>query len=382
MDKGRRWQKGVRRGAAAALALVGIWGLTLTADPSGAARTLTDLWSAPAFAVDTLSRQLASLPDGETLSPWGELLLSQSSLLQGGRGAAAGLEEAQADTEPVDAGDDAGDEPPLSPSQDQENVVEHTAQAKEGYLQAGEVSLKNSSDQEVDLAAIVAQAGQLTLPMGDGPQILILHSHGSEAYTQSGSDTYRESDPYRTTDCTQNVVRVGEEIAAVLRDHGFRVLHDTTLFDYPSYNDAYTRARSAVEEWLSEYPTISLILDVHRDALVGSDGQAYKLVSQEGEEKVAQVMLVVGSDSQGLPFPNWQQNLTLAARLQQDLAAQYQALARPITLRASRYNQDLSPGSLLVEVGGHGNTLQEALAGARLWAETVAGTLTQISGGQ
>lgn len=380
MDKGRRWQKGVRRGAAAALALVGVWGLTLTADPSGAARTLTDLWSAPAFAVETLSRQLASLPDGETLSPWGELLLSQSSLLQGGRGAAA-VEDGW-DDEPVDPGDDDQSEPPLSPSQDQENVVEHTAQAKEGYLQAGEVSLKNSSNQEVDLEAIVEQAGQLTLPMGDGPQILILHSHGSEAYTQSGSDTYRESDPYRTTDCTQNVVRVGEEIAAVLRDHGFRVLHDTTLFDYPSYNDAYTRARTAVEDWLAQYPTISLILDVHRDALVGADGQAYKLVSQEGEEKVAQVMLVVGSDSEGLPFPNWRENLTLAARLQQDLAAQYQALARPITLRASRYNQDLSPGALLVEVGSHGNTLQEALAGARLWAETVAGTLTQLSGGE
>ena len=102
------------------------------------------------------------------------------------------------------------------------------------------------------------------------------------------------SDSYRTTDCTHNVVKVGEEIATVFRAHGFQVIHDTTLFDYPSYNGAYDRSKAAVEQWLKEYPSIKIVLDVHRDALIGTDGQVYKLVSQEAGNKVAQVMLVVG----------------------------------------------------------------------------------------
>ena len=123
-----------------------------------------------------------------------------------------------------------------------------------------------------------------------------------------------------------------------------------------------------MEEELADYPTISIVLDVHRDALVGSDGEVYKLVSQEAGEKVAQVMLVVGSNDTGLEHPRWTDNLAFAVRLQKNLVTGYDSLARPIVLRSSRYNQQLLPGYLLVEVGGHGNTLGEAMAGARLWA--------------
>ena len=218
----------------------------------------------------------------------------------------------------------------------------------------------------------------MDVPLGEGPQILIIHSHGSEAYSQYDGDTYEESDPYRTTDCTHNVVKVGEEIATVFRAYGFQVLHDTNLYDYPAYNGAYDRSLAAVKQWLADYPTISIVLDVHRDALVGSDGEVYKLVSQEAGEKVAQVMLVVGSNDTGLEHPRWTDNLAFAVRLQKNLVTGYDSLARPIVLRSSRYNQQLLPGSLLVEVGGHGNTLTEAIAWARLWADSVARTLLDM----
>ena len=117
-----------------------------------------------------------------------------------------------------------------------------------------------------------------------------------------------------------------------------------------------------------------MVLDVHRDALVGNNGEVYKLVSEEAGKKVAQVMLVVGGDRTG-GHPRWRDNLALAVMLQQNLVRGYSDLARPIVLRSSSYNQQLLPGYLLVEVGGHGNTLSEALAAARLWADNVARTL-------
>lgn len=217
--------------------------------------------------------------------------------------------------------------------------------------------------------------GSVDVDLGEGPQILIVHTHGSEAYAQTDGDTYEPSDPYRTTDCTHNVVRVGEEMATVFRAHGFGVVHDPTLYDYPSYTGAYDRSGAAVEQWLSKYPTIKIVLDVHRDALVGNDGQVYKMVAQEAGQKVAQVMLVVGSDGGGKEHPRWRDNLAFAVLLQQGLTRGYSQLARPIVLRNSRYNQQLLPGSLLVEVGGHGNTLTEAVDAARLWADNVARTL-------
>ena len=230
----------------------------------------------------------------------------------------------------------------------------------------------------LELDESLFQAGRVDVTMGEGPQILIVHTHGSESYSMTDGDRYEESDPYRTTDCTHNVVKVGEEMATVFRAHGFQVIHDPTLFDYPSYNGAYDRSKAAVEQWLAQYPTIQVVLDVHRDALVGSEGEVYKMVSQEAGKKVAQVMMVLGTDGGGAEHPRWRDNLAFALLLQRNLVRGYTSLVRPTVLRNSRYNQQLLPGSILVEVGGHGNTLSEAIAGARLWADNTARTLLTL----
>ena len=122
------------------------------------------------------------------------------------------------------------------------------------------------------------------------------------------------------------------------------------------------------------------MLDVHRDALMGSDGTVYKAVTTIDGVKTAQVMLVVGSSAGGGDHPGWEENLALAARLQKSLDTLYPTLARPMTLRQSVYNQNLTPGSLLVEVGSHGNTLQEALAGARLFARAAGSVYLSLEG--
>ena len=151
---------------------------------------------------------------------------------------------------------------------------------------------------------------------------------------------------------------------------GLNVLHDKTLYDYPSYDGAYDRSRAGVEAILAENPTIQVVLDLHRDALVGTDGTVYKPLLTVDGIPTAQVMLLCGSDDAGANFPDWPEHLALAMDIQGQINALWPGLARPTTLRTARFNQQLTKGSLLVEIGSHGNTLEEALAGARLFARS------------
>lgn len=379
----------VRRAIALALVLVTVWVISLTADFPGFSTILRQLGENSRFVVGMLSSQLGYDPPGEmvtaSLDGWGHFLLNQSALLSGSIPAVEQMlqereEEPEQSLHQGEGDPDDQQETPLEPLPSGD-VVEHTAVGKDdgSYLSDQEVYIKNVTSQSVDVAALAAQT--VDLELGEGPQILIYHTHGSEAYTQTEQERYVESDSYRTTDCTHNVVQVGEAMAEVFRSQGFEVVHDTTLYDYPAYNGAYERSRAGVEKWLEQYPTIKFVLDVHRDAIVSSDGAAYKLIAQEGEEKVAQVMLVVGSSDSGAAHPNWRANLALAVQLQLALTRDHTQLARPITLRSTRFNQDITTGALLVEVGGHGNTLEEALAGAKLFAQTVGKELKEMGEG-
>ncbi len=206
------------------------------------------------------------------------------------------------------------------------------------------------------------------------PQILILHSHATESYAQFPGYNYLESDPYRTLDASQNILQVGAAMAEELTLAGFSVIHDKTLHDYPDYNASYQNSAETVTQYLEKYPSISLVLDVHRDALSGAEGIPYQLLSQQEGGEVAQVMLVVGSDGDGYTHDSWRENFSLAVTLQRDLL-EYGDFARPIALRSGRFNQHLSTGSLLVEVGGHGNTLPQAISAGRLLAQSLAATL-------
>ena len=377
----------LRRSLALALVVTTVWLVGLTADLSGLSRSLEGLAQDAGFAVALLQAELPqSQQEENSLGGWQRLVLAQSPLLAHRQEAVAAYLQGQEsppeeDIPPAPIQDEDSEEPLIPDSQDPDsNVVAQTMVPSSGqsYLHAGDVYIVNRAGKEADVAALASAPVNITL--SDGPQILIIHTHGSEAYTQSGSDVYEESDPYRTTDCNYNMVRVGEEMVQVFQSRGFSVIHDTNLYDYPAYNGAYDRSMEAVEYWLNQYPSIQFILDVHRDALAAEDGTIYKVVSQEGGDQVAQVMLVVGSDGGGSYHPLWQENLTLAMRLQQQMLDDYTTLARPIVLRSSRFNQQLSVGSLLVEIGTHGNTLQEALAGARLFAESASKVLEGLKG--
>ena len=271
---------------------------------------------------------------------------------------------------------DTEDDPSPAPAATEENGTASNSDmartvavtTEDGYIRVGDVFIKNTSRQTVE---DIVFDGTFAAKLGeDAPQVLILHTHGSEAYTMPEGQEYVSTGSFRTADASVSVMRVGDEMAAVLSEHGISVLHDRALYDDPEYNGAYYRAEDAIEAYLEKYPSISFILDVHRDALEDKAGHQYKVITRE-DPSCAQVSLVMGSSWEG-----WQENLKLAAAVQQHLTDQYPTLMRPVTVRNSDYNEYFTPGSLLVEVGAAGNTLDEALAAARLFANGFAEVVT------
>lgn len=242
------------------------------------------------------------------------------------------------------------------------------------FAEPATLQFKNCTDYSI-IPAEILEAGSGIHIDSVGPQILVIHTHGSEAYTQAETDTYVESDPYRTVDNSHNMVRIGDELCSILESRGIQTVHDTTLFDYPNYNDSYTRSMAAIEDWLEEYPSIKIVLDLHRDAIEYSDGSAYKTECTVDGAPSAQILIISGTNNSGLYHPNWQANLAFGFTLQSAMDAAYPGLTRPLKISQYRYNMHATTGSLLIEVGSHGNTLQEALTAIRCFGNTLADVL-------
>ncbi len=237
----------------------------------------------------------------------------------------------------------------------------------QSYVVAGSAYIKNASSRDITPELFDGSfAAQLSGE--DGPQVLILHTHGSEAYTMPPGEEYEASGSYRTRDTSKNMIRIGDEMAAVLSQYGISVVHDREIHD-TDYNSAYENSGASAEAYLEKYPSIRFILDVHRDAISDADGRQYKLVSQE-DPHAAQVSIVMGSN-----YDQWLENLRLAVVVQQTVLASRPTLMRPVIVRGYGYNQGLSTGSLLVEVGTAGNSLDEAIYAGRLFAAGFAETI-------
>ena len=241
---------------------------------------------------------------------------------------------------------------------------------------SGGLSIKNPSGYDIDIDSVLSAGCPIRLESGK-PQILIIHTHSSEAYSPAGLDKYDDLGTNRTLDQNLNVIRIGTELTKLFEDCGLNVIHDTQVFDYPSYTGSYNRSCEAVEKYLADYPSIKIVIDLHRDALC-SDTVTYKTTATELGVCASQIMLFVGSDASGLEHPNWRQNLSLALYLQNAVCQSYPSLMRPITLTKYRYNQHLSPGSMILEVGSNGNTLQEALAAIRLFGKTAGPAIAAL----
>ena len=180
---------------------------------------------------------------------------------------------------------------------------------------------------------------------------------------------YEATGNYRTTDLNYSVARVGTELTNYLREKGFSVTHNTTYHDYPAYSGSYARSLNTLEGLL-EGKNTQLVFDLHRDA-VGSSNE-YAPTIKINDNYVAQIMFVIGTNGGGLEHPNWVQNLKMAVKIQEKANEMYPGLFRPIIIRNSRYNQHLTNGSSIIEVGATGNTMEQCILSMQCLSNVLA----------
>ncbi len=241
------------------------------------------------------------------------------------------------------------------------------------------VALRNISGKSFDIAAELKKGTSIRAQKdADGPQVLLIHTHTTESYLTYDTGYYNPTDIDRTFDTSRNIVAAGAALAAALEKAGVRTVHDTTVHDNPQYTGAYSRSEETVKALLAKYPSVKVVIDVHRDAIMPDDNTHVKPTVTIDGKKAAQLMLVMGVvNSKNLPHPNWQSNFSLALQVQKRLADTYPNLARPMYVTASRYNQHLSAGYMLVEVGSDVNTVDEAVYSATLLGNLLAQLLTE-----
>ncbi len=214
----------------------------------------------------------------------------------------------------------------------------------------------------------------------DAPLVLIYHTHTTESFEPYVRESYDASFNYRTTDDTKNMVMVGNAMQAELEAQGIGVIHVSEIHDYPSYNGSYDRSRASIVPILEEYPSIKVVLDIHRDAISG-EGFAYQpYINIDGKE-AAQIMIISGCDDGTLNMPNYMMNFHFACYLQQKLESDHPGFTRPILFDYRHYNQDLTTGSLLIEVGSHGNTLEQAQYSGQILGKSLGELLNSMKKG-
>lgn len=232
------------------------------------------------------------------------------------------------------------------------------------------IEMNYSANRTPDIEALLTHPLDWDLT-ADEPSVLIIHSHGTEAFLPGDGYTYEEEGgAYRTTDDSCNMLALGEELARLLNEAGINTVQDRTYYDYPDYLSSYDNARIGLQEQLNRYPTVKLVIDLHRDSAERADGSQWATEAIINGEKSAQVMLVMGTDSY-YTHPNWEQNLSIALKLNAIMEKTHEGSTRPLDLRKQRFNQDLSAGAIIAEIGAAGNTYREAMNAVSVLAEAI-----------
>lgn len=241
---------------------------------------------------------------------------------------------------------------------------------------AGQVK-NTTSLSNAELYAESLRSPEFSISTHGEPQVLIMHTHTTESFEPYERESFDANFNYRTTDSSKNMVMVGDAIAAQLEAAGIGVIHDTTIHDYPSYTGSYARSAETVKAILADYPSIKVVLDVHRDA-IGHDGTILQPTVEINGKKACQVMIISGCDDGTMGMPSYLLNFRFACLWQQQMETDHPGLTRPILFDYRKYNQDLTTGSLLIEVGTHGNTLEQAAYAGELVGESLAKALLTL----
>ena len=205
-----------------------------------------------------------------------------------------------------------------------------------------------------------------------------MHTHTTESFEPFEREFYDSSFSYRTSDEEMNVTAVGDAMKKEIEKYGINVIHDKTIHDYPSYTGSYDRSSETVKKILRENTEIKVVLDIHRDA-IASENDLIAPVTEISGRKAAQIMIVSGCDDGTMNMPDYLQNFRLACLFQQQIESDCPGLTRPVLFDYRNYNQELTSGSLLIEVGSHGNTIDQVKYSGELIGNSIGKSLQSLS---
>ncbi len=237
----------------------------------------------------------------------------------------------------------------------------------------GLVRVKNVNKTDIDIEKKLKEKADLSVSK-EKPSVLIFHTHTTETYQILDRGFYEEGFMTRSNNSSQNMLRVGQAICEQIERAGYKVIHDTAVYD-AKYSGAYSRSRKGVEEYLKKYPSIQVVLDIHRDAIQQTNGTKIKPTAEIDGKKAAQVMIISGCQEEGngiTNLPDWEKNLTFALQLQNKLEELFEGITRPLYFCPRSYNMNLTHCSLLIEVGSDSNTLEEAVYSGKCIGTAVA----------
>lgn len=237
---------------------------------------------------------------------------------------------------------------------------------------SGNIAVRNTTEHEPDFIKLLDEGFETDIKDKTEPTVLIFHTHTTEGYLLSDNGVFYESYKTRSLDPQKSIVRVGDAICEALQNNGIGVIHDTVVYD-SSYTGAYSRSREGITKYLEQYPSIKIVLDVHRDAIYSSNTSAIKPTAVINGKKAAQIMIITGIEEGSITdFPDWEKNLSFALGLQKAAQDKYEGLMKPIFFCPRKYNMDITPCSLLLEFGSDTNTLEEAVYSGHLLGEALS----------
>jgi len=260
------------------------------------------------------------------------------------------------------------------------SIVEATYGSKNATNTYKNVAVRNKTNSHsIDIKECLNAKCKLEIKDKDKPTVLIFHTHTTESYEMLDRGWYSNDFPTRSSSPDTNMVRVGNAICDSLTNAGYNVIHDTTIYD-TSYKGSYSRSRAAIEKYKSEFPSLQIILDIHRDGIISQNGTKTKPVKEINGQKAAQIMIIAGCEDGNIDdFPNWKDNLNFAVQLQSEAESKYPGLMRPIYFCPRKYNMDTSYCGLLLEMGSDANTLKEAVYSGKLIGDSIASLMNKYT---
>lgn len=198
------------------------------------------------------------------------------------------------------------------------------------------------------------------------PLVAIYHTHTSESFISTSGVTHAKAGEQG------DIVIVGETLAERLATYDIQAIQSKKVHDYPSFMRAYTPSENTLKKMLADYPSIQMVFDIHRDAEKRENS-----VAQIDGLYVARISIIVARGQEDLVQPHWQENHAFAKVINDKMNQHFPGLSRGIQVQEWRYNQHLHPRALLLEVGSHETSLEEAQRSMAMLGDVLADVLAE-----